>query len=131
MILCSGCFDGIHSGHVAYLKAASELGENGCRWVSVLVASDDYIRQAKGREPRWNQDQRARAVLGIRYVNRAWKEWGRYDTAESIRRFKPRLFVKGKDWEGRLPEAVVSACDEVGARIVFVDTEEKHTSEAA
>ncbi|MEY4377563.1 MAG: hypothetical protein RJB26_2113, partial [Pseudomonadota bacterium] len=25
MILCSGAFDGLHSGHVAYLKAAKAL----------------------------------------------------------------------------------------------------------
>jgi len=47
-----------------------------------------------------------------------------------IRQHKPRIFVKGCDWTGRLPEDVIAACDATGTAIAFVDTEGLHVSDA-
>ncbi len=38
--------------------------------------------------------------------------------------------MKGLDWVGKLPEDVVSACQDVKALIVYVDCPGTHTSEA-
>lgn len=42
----SGGFDPIHSGHIAYLDAASKLGEK----LIVLLNSDQWLRDKKGQE---------------------------------------------------------------------------------
>lgn len=129
MILTSGCFDGLHAGHIRFFDAAAALGLNGCRWVAVAVAPDDYIRRMKGREPYWSQEERGDALAGLKRVNLVIHQTG--DTpVDAIRHFRPRLFVKGEDWRGRLPTDIVDACMDVGTEIVFVDTPGKHTSEA-
>ena len=45
IILCTGGFDPIHSGHIAYLKAARELGDK----LIVGINSDSWLERKKGR----------------------------------------------------------------------------------
>ena len=45
IVIATGGFDPIHSGHIAYLKAAKELGN----WLLVGVNSDDWLERKKGR----------------------------------------------------------------------------------
>ena len=127
MILASGCFDGLHSGHVDYLSAAKALCR-GDELLAVAVAPDVYIRTAKAREPYWSQDQRADTVRALQDVDAVIA----HDTpsvALVIRELRPRLFVKGPDWEGRLPEDVQLACQDVGTSIAFLETPGTHVSE--
>lgn len=126
MVLCSGCFDGIHSGHVAYLRAAAQLATGEALYVA--VAPDEYMRRVKGREPRWGAVDRRDAVRAINQVARAFV----HDTqsiAKDIRERQPRALIKGVDWAGKLPQDVIDACRAVGCLIVYVDTERKHTSD--
>lgn len=126
MVLGSGCFDGIHSGHARYLTALKRLAAPG-ETVSVAVAPDAYIDTVKKRRPKWPQKERWRALLecGVQPLVQE-----SHSVAEVIRQQQPRLFVKGLDWVGRLPEDVVSACQDVKALIVYVDCPGTHTSEA-
>jgi hypothetical protein len=39
-----------------------------------------------------------------------------------LRHLRPACYVKGKDWEGRLPEEQVALCREHGIAIVYLDT---------
>ena len=39
-----------------------------------------------------------------------------------LRELQPRYYVKGKDWDGRLPPEQVRICGEHGTRIVYLDT---------
>jgi cytidyltransferase-like protein len=128
VILCSGAFDGIHAGHVRYLAAAKAL----CLTEEVLlvaVAPDAYIRSVKAREPYWSQRDRLVAVQGLQAVDATIAQ-GTESVASLIREFKPRVFVKGPDWKGRLPEDVQLACEQTGTAIAFVETPGVHTSEA-
>ena len=129
MVLASGCFDGLHAGHVAYLQAAKSLCLDEEPFL-ITIAPDRYIRAQKHREPSWPQDQRYATVealaIGLRSVVRQSDEM-----AAEIERLKPRLFVKGVDWAGRLPQDVVAACQAVECLIVFVQTPGRHTSEAS
>ena len=45
IILISGGFDPIHSGHIALIQEAAKLGD-----VVVLLNSDDWLREKKGNE---------------------------------------------------------------------------------
>jgi len=46
IVLITGGFDPLHSGHIAYIKAARELGDS----LIVGVNSDDWLRRKKGQE---------------------------------------------------------------------------------
>ena len=129
MILTCGAFDGIHANHVRYLTEAASFGVNQCRWVTASVVSDDYIRTAKGHEPAWNQVERAEAVAGLKRVNGVILEDAR--GIEAVIRWKrPRLFVKGGDWDyASLRQPILDACEEVGCHIVFTEDFGKHWSD--
>ena len=45
IVIATGGFDPIHSGHIGYLKAARELGD----WLLVGVNSDTWLERKKGR----------------------------------------------------------------------------------
>jgi cytidyltransferase-like protein len=46
IVLVTGGFDPIHSGHIAYIKAAKELGDK----LIVGINSDEWLRRKKGHE---------------------------------------------------------------------------------
>jgi cytidyltransferase-like protein len=46
VVLCTGGFDPLHSGHIEYFKAAKKLGDI----LVVGVNSDSWLRRKKGRE---------------------------------------------------------------------------------
>ena len=125
MILCSGAFDGVHSGHVAYLEAAARLDPS--LPLVVAVAPDSYINQHKQRETRWTQHDRAIVVSALRPVTKVLLH-DEPHVAALIRTQRPTYFVKGVDWVGKLPEDVMAACVEVGAVMAFVHTERTHCS---
>ena len=135
MILCSGCFDGLHAGHVRYLQAAYDRRVEslphhyGGEGLVVALASDAYIRRVKRREPRWSYAERMETLLALVMVDEV-VEHSEVGVADVILATRPRVFVKGHDWMGGLRDDVRDACEAVGAQIVFVNTPAKHTSEA-
>ncbi len=127
MILTSGAFDGLHAGHVQYLEAAKALCE-GDELLVCAIAPDEYIVQTKGRQPYWHQADRLRTVTALGCIDAAIPQV-RQSVAELIDQHRPRLFIKGPDWEGRLPEDIQRACERVGTAIGYVDTPGRHVSE--
>jgi cytidyltransferase-like protein len=112
--MVDGAFDPLHQGHIEYFRAASELG------VPVLcnVASDRYV--STKHPPLLPEGQRAAVVDAIRYIT--YTHVNRFDTETILRELRPRYYVKGKDWDGRLPAAQVAICREHGIGIVYLDT---------
>lgn len=127
MVLCSGAFDGLHAGHVRYLAAAKKLAQPD-EPVEVAIAPDDYVVTKTDKKPRWSQSDRWRTVLELKGLNPLPQPEA--SVADTIKRSQPRVFVKGIDWAGKLPADVVTACREVGALIVYVDTDGTHASAA-
>jgi cytidyltransferase-like protein len=128
VILTSGAFDGVHAGHVDYLNAAKALCDDN-EILVCAVAPDEYIIKAKKRQPFWHQADRLRTIHALESVDAAIPQIST-SVVQIIERYRPRLFVKGPDWDGRLSEEIVQACDRIGCAIAFVDTEGRHTSEA-
>jgi cytidyltransferase-like protein len=125
VILCSGAFDGLHSGHVLYLEAADRLDPS--LPLVVAVAPDSYSREHKARETRLTQHDRGLVIAALRHVSRVLLH-EEPDVAAVIRAQRPKYFVKGVDWVGKLPEDVMAACLEVGAVMAFVRTNSIHCS---
>jgi cytidyltransferase-like protein len=65
IILVTGGFDPLHSGHVNYFKEAKELGDT----LIVGVNSDDWLTRKKG-QPFMPWRERATIVSAIHYVDR-------------------------------------------------------------
>jgi cytidyltransferase-like protein len=65
IVLITGGFDPLHSGHIAYIKAARELGDS----LIVGVNSDEWLRRKKGQEfMPW--EERATIVAALHNVDR-------------------------------------------------------------
>src|SRR5690242_20251683 len=121
MVLADGTFDPIHWGHVKYLAAAAGLGD-----VYVRVAPDADVL-SKGRLLYQTRDERVKTVASLRVVSGVLAE--EMTLAATIRELEPVYLVKGEDWRGHLPGDVVLACKEVGTQIVFLDTQDKSSTE--
>lgn len=73
------------------------------------------MNKGTGR-PLFPHAERAAMVRALRCVNRVTS----HDYAEeAIRRIKPDIYVKGKEYEGRLPEQ--GLVEVLGGKVVFVD----------
>ena len=127
MILASGCFDGLHAGHVRYLQRARAIDPT--QTLKVAIAPDTYIRFVKRREPFWPQADRAATVFALGCVDDVILQ-AEDSVAATIRAQHPRWFVKGPDWRGLLMPDILEACQAVGCEIAFTETPGRHTREA-
>ncbi len=112
--MVSGGFDPLHPGHIAYFRAATQLG------VPLLcnVSSDDWV--ARKHPPLLTQAERVEVVDAIRFVDYTHAE--QTTTEEVLVRLRPRYFAKGADWRDRLPEEERAVCAANGVEVVFLDT---------
>ncbi|MDQ4142529.1 MAG: D-glycero-beta-D-manno-heptose 1-phosphate adenylyltransferase [Actinomycetota bacterium] len=123
-VFTNGCFDILHSGHVAYLNAAKALGDK----LIVGVNSDDSVRRLKGAHRPINAlDDRVQLLAAMSCVDHVVVFDG--DTAaEVIALLKPDLFVKGGDYTlDMLPEAPL--VERLGGRVQILPyVEDRSTS---
>ena len=113
--MVDGAFDPLHKGHIEYFQAAVDAVD-----VPLLcnVASDRYVRTK--HPPLLPEDQRAAIVDAIRHIS--YTHISQFDTETILRELRPRYYVKGKDWEGRLPPDQLRICAEHGIGVVYLDT---------
>ena len=64
IVLCTGGYDPVHSGHIEYFKAARELGDH----LVVGVNSDDWLTRKKGR-PFMSFEERAEIIKHLEMVD--------------------------------------------------------------
>ena len=93
-VFVSGCYDMLHSGHVAFFKAASQYGD-----LYVGIGSDATIEQLKNRKTVYSERERLYMVKSIRYVTDAFinSGSGMMDFVETVDRVKPDIFVVNSD----------------------------------
>lgn len=118
-VLCHGCFDLFHVGHLHHLEEAAGLGDE----LVVSVTADKYVNKGKGR-PIFNQNQRLEMVMEISWV---WYGIISNSAAEAILKVKPDIYVKGPDYKySMLLDSEKKALKKVGAK--FVTTKAKKLS---
>ena len=112
--MVDGAFDPLHAGHIDYFKAAAALD------VPLLcnVASDKYVTTK--HPPLLPEEQRAIVVDAIRYID--YTHINEFDTETVLEHLRPRYYIKGRDWEGRLPPRQVEICARLGIGVVYLDT---------
>jgi len=113
--MVDGAFDPLHKGHIEYFRAAVDAVD-----VPLLcnVAADRYVLGK--HPPLLPEDQRAAIVDAIRYIS--YTHINQFDTEAILRELRPKYYVKGKDWEGRLPPDQIHICAEHGIGVVYLDT---------
>jgi len=98
-VFVSGCYDMLHSGHVAFFEEAAKLGD-----LYVGIGSDRNIYALKDRRTINSEAERLYMVKAIRYVKDAWVNSGMgiMDFAAEVERLKPDVFFVNAD--GYTPE---------------------------
>lgn len=93
-VFVSGCYDMLHSGHVAFFKEAASYGD-----LYVGIGSDATIRELKDRKTINTELERLYMVKAIRYVKDAFVNSGSgiLDFAEDVLRLKPDIFFVNSD----------------------------------
>ena len=89
-VFVSGCYDMLHSGHVAFFEEASSYGD-----LYVGIGSDRTIQDLKNRKTINTERERLYMVKAVRYVKDAFVNSGSgiMDFAEDVKRLKPDIFL--------------------------------------
>lgn len=128
IVLCHGCFDLMHPGHIKHFQSAKRMGDV----LMVTITPDEYVDKGSAR-PAFNQKLRVESIAALECVDfAAVNKWA---TAEkTLRTLKPDIYAKGQEFKngedktGKLQKEL-KVLEEIGARIqvtnevVFSSTE--------
>jgi cytidyltransferase-like protein len=107
-VFVSGCYDMLHSGHVAFFEEAATYGD-----LYVGIGSDKTICELKARKPVNTDAERLYMVKALRMVADAWinKGSGVLDFLEEIKTLRPDIFFVNSDGHSPIKEGL---CKELG-----------------
>jgi cytidyltransferase-like protein len=114
-VFVSGCFDLLHSGHIAFLETAAKYGH-----LYVCIGSDKTVFDLKGRYPIITQQERKYMIQALRCVHtcKINKGSGILDFEAEINEIKPDIFVVNED--GNTPSKA-KLCKEKGIEYIVLD----------
>jgi cytidyltransferase-like protein len=97
-VFVSGCFDLLHSGHIAFLQQAAVYGQ-----LYVAIGSDRTIYDLKGRTPLTTEQERLFMVQSLACVTQAFISRGSniLDFRDELIDIHPHLFIVNED--GNIP----------------------------
>lgn len=93
-VFVTGCFDMLHSGHVAFLKEAATFGN-----VYVGIGSDENVNKIKGRYPVVSQNERKYMLESLSCVKHCCVNSGLgvMDFINELNKIKPDIFIVNED----------------------------------
>lgn len=111
-VFVSGCYDMLHSGHVAFFEEAATYGD-----LYVGVGSDKTIFELKKRKTVYPEAERLYMIKALRCVKDAWvsKGNGILDFVEEMKALKPDIFFVNSDGASPLKE---NLCKELGVQYI-------------
>jgi len=116
VVLANGCWDPLHFGHLLHLMAAREMGDQ----LVVSITSDVSVRQEKGDgRPALSESRRKLFIDSLRFVG--WTVVV-HSAIHALDVVKPNVFVKGRDYIGKIGEDVRSYCDQRQIKIEYTNT---------
>ena len=93
IVLCHGCFDLMHPGHIRHFQMARQMGDV----LVVTVTPDRFVNKGPGR-PVYDEDLRAESIAALECVDFvAVNKWP--DPVETIKTLRPDIYVKGQEYE--------------------------------
>lgn len=114
VVLANGVFDILHYGHLLYLEEASKMGNT----LVVAVTRDKYVNKGPGR-PVNPESHRAALVRALYCVSEVILC---DDSLDALKEIKPDIFVKGKDYIGKIQKKHADYCKHHKIEIRFTDT---------
>lgn len=111
-VFVSGCYDMLHSGHVAFFEEAASYGD-----LYVGIGSDKTVYELKARKTINTEAERLYMVKALRMVKDAWINSGSglLDFVEELKVLKPDIFFVNSDGATPLKEQL---CRELGIEYV-------------
>ena len=94
-VFVSGCFDVLHSGHIAFLEEAASYGD-----VYVSIGSDATVMALKNRKTMYTEQERKYMLEAIRFVKKVYigPDPGKIlDFAPLLDEVKPDIFFVNSD----------------------------------
>ena len=117
-VLCHGCFDPMHPGHIKHFQAAKKMGDG----LVVTVTPDKFVDKGQGR-PVFNENIRMESIAALECVDfAAINKWPA--PMETIKLLRPDIYVKGQEYKmnkikrGELQKDL-RALKEVGGKMAF------------
>ena len=116
-VFVSGCFDMLHSGHIAFLQKAATYGD-----LYVALGSDQTVYDLKGRLPVTNEQERLYMLQSLTCVKQAFISSGNgmIDFEAEFRAIGPDLFIVNQD--GNIPQKE-ALCRQNGVEYVVLQRE--------
>lgn len=113
-VFVSGCFDLLHSGHIAFLEEAAKYGD-----LYVALGSDKTVFELKGRVPVNSEDERLYMMRSLNCVKSAFISHGSgmLDFLEEFKQIHPDILIVNED--GNLP-AKRRLCEEMGIEYMIL-----------
>lgn len=113
-VFVSGCFDMLHSGHVAFFKEASAYGD-----VYVGIGSDSTVLDLKGRQTINSEEERLFMIKSIKYVTDAWINSGSglLDFIDDLKERMPDRYLVNED--GHSPDKE-QLCKDLGIEYIVL-----------
>lgn len=109
IVHCHGVFDLLHPGHIRHFKEAKKQGTK----LVVSLTPDRYVNKGPGR-PAFNETLRAETLAALNCVDYVVLN----DTADAvhcIKKIKPNVYVKGKEYADHSKDITGKIADEVRA----------------
>jgi cytidyltransferase-like protein len=113
IVLANGCFDPFHWGHLKHLQAASKMGD----MLYVSVTADAFVNKGPGR-PVFTDKQRAEVIRALECVHGVLIV---ENSLEALKNIMPDIFVKGKEYRGKISPQDLAFCKEHDIQIRFTD----------
>lgn len=124
IVLCHGCFDILHLGHVRHFQQAKEYGDI----LIVTVTADAFVRKGDNR-PVFKDSQRCDMIAALECVDYV-SICAHDDASIPISLIKPQYYVKGIDYADRgIAEWERIALEKYGGKLRFTTTEKYSSTE--
>jgi len=116
-IFVSGCFDLLHSGHIAFFNEAATYGD-----LYVALGSDKTVFELKGRPPVNSEDERLYMIKSVKCVKDAFisQGSGMMDFLGEFSALNPDIFIVNED--GNTPDKQ-KLCNEFGVQFLVLHRE--------
>lgn len=105
-VFVSGCYDMLHSGHVAFFEEAATYGD-----LYVGIGSDKTIYDLKARKTINTEDERLYMIKALKVVKDAWVNQGSgiLDFVDELKTLQPDIFFVNSDGHSNLKEELCKA----------------------
>jgi len=116
-IIVSGCFDMLHSGHIAFFREAASYGD-----LYVALGSDQTVFDLKGKTPVNSEQERLFMIQSVAVVKDAFVSQGSgmLDFEQDFRELEPDIFIVNED--GNIP-VKRELCEELGIEYLVLHRE--------